>query len=258
MLKKSWFSWLCILLGIVGILDTAIVVALKGGLNLGTLLPAGVGGVLLLWGIFGNRLKRTLLKYGFHRLRILLRWGIILFLSSFLIIEGLLLWNTEDPMPERVEYLIVLGAGLNGEELSWTLWERVERGRKLLEANPHLKVVVSGGQGPGELIPEAEAMSRYLKEQGIERERILIEDRSTSTMENFRYSRTLLDGEEDFNPANPVLVITSDFHMFRSKILAERNGINPVGVPCYTPWYIRPNVYLREYFAMVKSVIFDW
>lgn len=257
MLNPKGLSRLCILVGIIGILDTIIVVALNGGINLGTILPPGAGGLLLLWGLFGDWMK-THLRDRFPFLRRLICWGIVLLVSSFVLIEGLLLWNTKDPVPEQVEYLIILGAGLNGDQLSWTLWERVDKGLKLLEENPQMKVVVSGGQGPGETIPEAEAMASYLKEHGIASERILEENQSTSTAENFRYSRALLDQVEGFNPTEPLLVITSDFHMFRSKILAERNGLHPVGVPCSTPWYIRPNSYLREYFAVVKSILFDW
>ncbi|HHY27687.1 MAG TPA: YdcF family protein [Desulfitobacterium dehalogenans] len=256
--KRSWGSWICIFLGIVGILDTIIVIALKGGVNLGTILPAGLGGLFLLWGLWGNEFKNTLLKERYPWLRKLIRWGIVLLLGSFFMIEGLLLWNTEDTIPEHGEVLIILGAGLNGDQLSWTLWERVNKGVEILEENPQMKVVVSGGQGPGEWVPEAEAMAQYLMGQGIAPERILKETRSTSTMENFRFSRFVLDQVEGFDPAEPVLVITSDFHMFRSKILAGRIGLNPVGVPCPTPWYIRPNAYLREYFAVVKSILFDW
>lgn len=263
MAKRSWVYRISILVGIIGILDTVIVIALKGGINLGTILPAGVGGLLLLYGLSGDWLNNSMLKkspwLGKHLAGLgrLTRWGIALLLGSFILIEGLILWNTADQVPDNPEYLIILGAGLNGDQLSWTLWERVDKGLKILQQNPQMKVVVSGGQGPGEWIPEAEAMARYLQEQGIASERILIEEQSTSTMENFRYSRTLLQQESSFDPADQVLVITSDFHMFRSKILAKRNGFNPVGVPCYTPWYIRPNVYLREYFAVVKSVLLD-
>lgn len=257
MVKRSWGSWLSILAGIIGILDTIVVTGLKGGVNLGTILPAGVGSLFLLWGLWGDKFRNTLFSQRFPGLRKLIRWGIVLLLGSFFIIEGLILWNTEDRIPEQGKVLIILGAGLNGEQLSWTLRERVDKGVGILAENPQMKVVVSGGQGPGEWIPEAEAMAQYLIGQGIAPERILKEDRSTSTMENFRFSRVLLDQLEGFDPVEPVLVITSDFHMFRSKILAERNGLNPVGVPCSTPWYIRPNAYLREYFAVVKSILID-
>jgi uncharacterized SAM-binding protein YcdF (DUF218 family) len=246
------------ILGLVGILDTILVLALKGGWNLGTLLPGVLGATMLLWGLKRDYLKQHVLKDRFLRLRRLVRIGIVVLAASFILIESLLLYNTKDSLPNRVDYLIILGAGLNGDKLSWTLWERVDKGLRILQANKDMRVVVSGGKGPGEWITEAEAMQRYLVEKGIAKERIIKEEQSTSTMENFRYARKLLEQQPSYGPSEPVLVITNDFHMFRSKILARRNGLNPVGVPSPTPWYLRPNAYLREYFAVVKSIIFDW
>lgn len=245
------------LLGFVGILDTIFVLGLNGGRNLGTLLPGVLGIAMVLWGVSRNYVKQHILKNRFLNLRRLFRIGISMLLASFILIESLLLYNTKDSVPSQVDYLIILGAGLNGDQLSWTLWERVDKGLRILQDNREMKVVVSGGQGPGEWITEAEAMQRYLVEQGITKERILKEEKSTSTMENFRYSRVLLEQQPNYDPTVPVLVITNDFHMLRSKLLARRNGLTPVGVPSPTPWYLRPNVYLREYFAVVKSLIFD-
>lgn len=250
-------SRIYILLGFVGILDTIFVLGLNGGRNLGTLLPGVLGIAMVLWGVSRNYVKQHILKNRFLNLRRLFRIGISMLLASFILIESLLLYNTKDSVPSQVDYLIILGAGLNGDQLSWTLWERVDKGLRILQDNKEMKVVVSGGQGPGEWITEAEAMQRYLVEQGITKERILKEETSTSTMENFRYSRVLLEQQPNYDPTEPVFVITNDFHMLRSKLLARRNGINPVGVPSPTPWYLRPNVYLREYFAVVKSLIFD-
>ncbi|MDP4127287.1 MAG: YdcF family protein [Bacillota bacterium] len=246
-----------IILGFMGILDTIFVLALNGGINLGTLLPGVLGAAMFLWGLKRNYRKQHFLKDHFLTLRKLVYLGILMLLISFIIIESLLLYNTKDSVPSQVDYLIILGAGLNGDKLSWTLWERVNKGLTILQDNKDMKVVVSGGKGPGEWITEAEAMQRYLVEKGIAKERIIKEEQSTSTMENFRYTREILGKQANYKPSEPVLVITNDFHMFRSKILARRNGLNPVGVPSPTPWYLRPNVYLREYFAVVKSIVFD-
>lgn len=241
-----------------GILDTILVLLLNGGKNLGTILPGIIGCALVLWGLTRNYLKKHFPSdYYFPRLLRMIRWGISFLLCSFLLIESLLLWNTKDVVPGQADYLVILGAGLNGDKLSWTLWERVDKGLKILQENPGMKVVVSGGQGPGESITEAEAMQRYLVEHGIAKERIFKEEKSTSTMENFRYSREILGLQPSYEPSEKVLVITNDFHMFRAKILARRNGLNPVGIPSLTPWYLRPNAYLREYFAVVKSLVFD-
>ncbi|HVJ48435.1 YdcF family protein [Desulfitobacterium sp.] len=256
-MKSNRVSRIYIFLGLVGILDTVFVLGLNGGRNLGTLLPGLLGVAMALWGLSRSYLKQHFLKERFLLLRRVLRLGILVLLASFILIESLLLYNTKDSMPSQVDYLIILGAGLNGDQLSWTLWERVDKGLRILQNNKEMRVVVSGGQGPGEWITEAEAMQRYLVEQGIAKERILKEEKSTSTMENFRYSRELLEQQPSYDPSEPVLVITNDFHIFRSKLLARRNGLNPVGVPSPTPWYLRPNVYLREYFAVVKSLVFD-
>ncbi len=250
-------KWIYITLGSVGILDTIIVSGLNGGKNLGTLLPGALGVTMLLWGFMRSYLRQYVLKNSFLRIRRFVRMGIAVLLASFILIESLLLYNARDPLPSRADYLIILGAGLNGDKLSWTLWERVNKGFEILQDNQKMKVVVSGGQGLGEWITEAEAMQRYLIEQGIAKERIIKEERSTSTMENFRYTLKLLEQQPMFDPSEPVLVITNDFHMFRAKLLAKRNGLIPLGVPSPTPWYLRPNAYLREYFAVVKSFVFD-
>jgi len=246
------------ILGLMGIIDTIFLLGLNGGWNLGTLLPGVLGVTMLLWGLKREYLKQPIFKDRFLRLRRLVRLGIVVLLASFILIESLLLYNTKDSVPNQVDYLIILGAGLNGDKLSWTLWERVEKGLRILQVNKDMRVVVSGGKGPGEWITEAEAMQRYLVEKGIAKERIIKEEQSTSTMENFRFTHELLEQQTSYEPSEPVLVITNDFHMFRSKILARRNGLNPVGVPSPTPWYLRPNAYLREYFAVVKSMVFDW
>lgn len=256
-LRNNRVSRIYILIGFIAILDTVIVLSFNGGRNLGTLLPGILGLIMLFWALTSSYIRDCFLKSHFTRIRRLLHLGIVVLIATFVLIESLLLYNTKDPMPSKVDYLIILGAGLNGDQLSWTLWERVDKGLRILQDNQGMKVVVSGGQGPGEWITEAEAMQRYLVNQGIANERILKEEKSTSTMENFSYSRALLEQQPNFDPSMPVLIITNDFHMFRSKLLAQRNGLNPVGVPSPTPWYLRPNVYLREYFAVVKSLVFD-
>lgn len=248
--------------GILGILDTLLLLLYNGGVNLGTILPGVVGGLLV---------SSVLVKAFFQKFMPLrktrpwvlkVRQGVIsLFLIglvSLVVVEGGIISNSRpDPVAE-VDYLIILGAGLNGEQLSWTLWERMQKGLDYLEGHPKVKVVLSGGQGSGEEISEAEGMRRFLVDHGIADERILKEDQSTSTMENFRFSKEILVRQPGFQNSERVAVITNDFHLFRSKILARRNGLIPVGIPSPTPWYLVPNVYLREYFAVVKSLIFDW
>lgn len=154
------------------------------------------------------------------------------------------------------DYLVILGAGLEGETPSLSLLERLRAGSRYLREHPDTTVIVSGGQGRGEDITEAEAMRRYLVKNGIEENRIIMESRATSTMENFRYSRQLIE-ERTGGHVGEITFITNKYHIFRSRILARRNGLTAYALASEDFDGVWAK-YLREYFAFVKSMIFDW
>jgi len=179
--------------------------------------------------------------------------GYIVFLVSFLIVQ-LLIHNgvTYEAEEDDYDYILVLGAGLRGQELSTILRLRLELAVDLAEEEEVI-FIVSGGQGPGEDIPEAQAMSRYLSNNGVNPERIILEDMSTSTQENIEFSKSLVDvhfGEESIG-----LLITNEFHMFRALELADREGLLVKGLACKTPLTIRLNYLIREYFTIINSLV---
>lgn len=147
-------------------------------------------------------------------------------------------------------YMIVLGAAVRGETMSWTLQNRMETALAYLRANPQTKVIVSGGQGEGENVTEASAMQKFLLANGIASERILLEDKSTSTAENIRFSHKLLTG-------NRAVLVTSDFHAYRALWLAGREGMQADILTAPTPPIVRTQLWLREYIALGKSFLFD-
>lgn len=106
-----------------------------------------------------------------------------------------------------IKYAVILGAGLNGDQISERLKIRLDTALLYLKEN-HIPIIVSGGQGEDELISEAEAMKRYLIDNGIESDRILLEDKSTSTYENLLFSKNTMKLE---NPK--IALVTSDYHM---------------------------------------------
>jgi uncharacterized SAM-binding protein YcdF (DUF218 family) len=159
----------------------------------------------------------------------------------------------KEPPPEGVPYIIVLGARLHGEDMSLALYYRVQKALEYLKRNPESNVVVSGGQGPGEDITEAEAMARFFRENGIENERILLEDRSTSTLENLKYSRELLGPEVE-----EVVIVSNDFHLFRAVLIAKRQGFEPHTLAAETPRIVRAKLWIREYVAVLKTALLDW
>ncbi|WCN38745.1 YdcF family protein [Aneurinibacillus uraniidurans] len=147
-------------------------------------------------------------------------------------------------------YMIVLGAAVRGETMSWTLQNRMETALAYLRTNPQTKVIVSGGQGEGENVTEASAMQKFLLANGIASERILLEDKSTSTAKNIRFSHKLLTG-------NRVVLVTSDFHAYRALWLAGREGMQADILTAPTPPIVRMQLWAREYIALGKSFLFD-
>jgi uncharacterized SAM-binding protein YcdF (DUF218 family) len=180
----------------------------------------------------------------------------VLILLSFLVIEGLIIYNGWKMPIEEVDYVIILGARLYGTIPSPALRERLIVARDYLFEHKGLKVVVSGGQGANEDIPEANAMEQYLISKGIDKDRIIVEDKSTSTYENIKFSLEKIR-EEDNREELKILLVTNRFHVFRAKFLGNRLGVVAYGLPAKTPPSIILNSYLREYFAVIKSFVFD-
>jgi uncharacterized SAM-binding protein YcdF (DUF218 family) len=255
-LHKKKLLILLSILGFIGILDTLIISFFVTGLDFGVVFPGAAGVLLLVFCIIKLRigLHKPIIKN--KLLSVCIFTIIVIWLISFAVIEFLIVYNSASDMEQEVDYLIILGAGLNGEEPSLTLQERLHKGVEYLNKYTETKVIVSGGQGRGERITEAEAMKRFLIDKGIDKERIIKEDKSTSTMENFVFSKKLIiayGGSEK----SAIAIITNDFHIMRSKMLARRNGIKPYAISCRTPLSVLPNCYIREYFAVVKSYLID-
>lgn len=179
-----------------------------------------------------------------------------IFLVSFIAVESLIIYHGNKNDNVDVDYLVVLGAGLWGDKPSLTLAQRLEESMKFIRNNPDTKIVLSGGMGPGETITEAEGMKRYLVDRGVNEELIIKEDKSTSTEENLKFTKELLkeiDGRENIS----IKIVTSDFHMFRSKSIARKNGFIAYGQPSSTHPMLIPAYYIREYMAVVKNLIID-
>ncbi|WP_108669084.1 YdcF family protein [Peribacillus acanthi] len=151
---------------------------------------------------------------------------------------------------ENTEFLIVLGARVNGTVPSLALQYRIDTAAEYILEHPSVMVIASGGQGSGEDISEAEAIKRGLIEQGVENHRIIKEDKSTNTVENIKFSKKLIpDGLEKG------MIVTNDFHLFRSKMIAQDLDVKLNGLPAKTPLVAIPKSYSREYLAITKYFI---
>lgn len=227
------------------------------GVRFSAYLCFGLAGLWVLWRLLclwaeknrtGNRCKRIFL------VSVL---AVLLVLGCF---EGLIIARGEtDDSALPVDAILVLGAGVNGETPSLTLRTRINAAAACMAKHPGVPVVLSGGQGPGENITEAECMRRELWTNSEEwNERYLLEEKSTSTAENFAFSKEVLQENGIDTDTAVIGVVTNDFHMFRAKLIAEREGLTVVGVPAELPWWwLTANYYVREAFALVKTLIFD-
>lgn len=142
--------------------------------------------------------------------------------------------------------IVVLGAGLRGSRPGTMLTLRLQAALDQWRQNPEALLVVSGGQGPDEAVPEAWAMAQWLREQGVPEDKILQEDRSTSTWENFVFSRQLLL-ENGVDENQPIAYATSDFHCWRAGWTARQAGFAQARrIPAPTPISQRLPSWLRE------------
>ena len=208
----------------------------------------GVGLLILVF----HLLRRRGLTRARHVLTVLLVIGCICFAALELVVIGDARTD-EDP---EAPYLIVLGAGLNGTAPSLSLTDRLVAALDYLERYPEAVAIVTGGQGPGELITEAEAMETWLLAQGIAPERILKEERATDTAENIAFSLELI-AQHGGDPTGPVAICTSEYHLYRAKYIAAHLGAQPLGVAGETSLpVLKLNYFIREAFGVAHLWVF--
>lgn len=181
---------------------------------------------------------------------------LILILISFIVLETFIILEGKKTYEKKVDYLFILGARLYGDTPSPALLERLKVGVEYLKKHSDVKVVLAGGKGRDEKVSEADAMKDYLIKNGIEEERILLEDKSVNTFQNIRFGLEKIreiDDREDLK----VLIATNRFHILRSKLIAKRAGLEVYGLPAKVPPTTIVPSYIREYFALIKTFLFD-
>lgn len=253
-MKRRTLLLLC-LRGVMGVIAAVLLGHTVGALfysarSLATFLPAIVGAPLLLVALAW----RPLARWSRRGLGRVVRWvfwlGYAGFLLAFLLVFPLMLHGALDRPAPGADAIVVLGAGLRGTRVSQTLAYRLDTALAYAQDNPQSLVVVSGGQGPGEDIPEAEAMALYLQNAGLPADRILQESQSTSTQENFLFSQALLDAQWGTGQYRTVYV-TNGFHVYRAGLVAKSQGWTQMeGLAAPEVPYLKVNNWLRETLAI--------
>ena len=180
-----------------------------------------------------------------------------LFYSTFLYLSYVLYGTFCNYFPVRKEpdAIIVLGSGLIGDKVPPLLAQRLTKGKTIYEQfEGRPKLIVSGGQGADELTSEAAAMANYLMEQGVQKDAILIENRSRTTFENLTFSKAIL---EEQGLGKSVLVVTNSFHALRAGVFMRRLKIPGRSVGSKTAFYYLPSAWIRETVGLV-SLYWKW
>ena len=246
-MKKLLKEHLYLIFLIVGgllVCDTLFLIMLTPSRSLGIFMPFCLGLPLILAGIL-EKCRPSWLKNVFGKTA---RWLYVVAYAAFLLVftttTVLCISAASAKAPESCDVMIVLGCGVKGTRPTLTLTKRLDRAIVYLNENPDTLVIVSGGKGPSEAISEAEAMRIYLTEHGIDESRIIEEDKSTSTTENFAFSKRIID--EKLPQGAKVCFVTTNFHVYRAGKVAQKQGIKAYGIGASGVWYITLNDYLRE------------
>lgn len=282
------------LLTIVFLLVNTVVVVRNNGFSLTSMLPFLMAGFLVLL-----IASPTIVNYFDPDVR-----HIIVFVLGLFTLEGL--WFSFTfmallfyswvyrllPRRRQYDYIIIHGAGLDGPRPTPLLAGRIDKALELWKKqHQHGKFVVSGGQGADEIVSEAQAMRDYLLEKGVSADAILMEDKSTTTWENLRYSLAIINadrttgvgatsaatvasrdvttaasdastsdvsGTATSSSGFTTAVVTSDFHVFRCAEYAHNLGIKADGIGSHTKGWYWPTAFIREFIAITKAHLWPY
>jgi uncharacterized SAM-binding protein YcdF (DUF218 family) len=244
--KKPWGKIILLVTGIFIFLYFIIVSITWRRIDVFNLLVSIIGVLIIIFSFKINLIVNLFNKFT-KIVRYLIIALLVCFMLTFVIILSLILFNMRNTSKPGADYVIVLGCQVAGEYASLPLLSRGYTAVRYLNKNPETKVILTGGQGPGENIPEAESLKRLLLENKIDKERIFMEDKSTNTMENILFSDKLynLSGKN-------IVIVTSDYHMFRAISLAKKLKYSNVsGLPSKSQKSILPAFLLREYVTVM-------
>lgn len=246
--------YILVAVGILFVLNT-ISVLLVSNFNFGALFPALVGILIIIYSIFRDKIH-LFSQNGIGKIIYTVTFiGLLFFIVTFIFSIFIILNNSKKYPSPNAQAIIVLGAGLNGDTVSLTLSYRLDKAAEYSKNNPQAVIVVSGGQGADETVTESYAMKKYLISLGVSEDKIICEDKSSSTYENFKFSKVILDnyfGSSDYR----IVYVTNDFHIFRSGMIAKDIGFEAEGLSSPSNPGLIPNYYIREYFSLIKYFVF--
>ena len=176
-------------------------------------------------------------------------------LTFFIILQSMIISGSKTDNAEA-DVLIVLGAGLRNGAPSLVLAYRLNAAAEYVRTRENIPIIVTGGIGRGETISEGEAMARYLIARGVDENLIWKEETSTRTFENIRNAVEIME-EKGMDVENiTVAVVSNEFHLYRAKLIAEKAGLEAMGIAAETPGLHRRILYyFREAFSLTRELL---
>ena len=255
-MKSKMIKLFFICLGLVMFIWFLLPAILKGMINLGNIAGMLVSMLFIGYGLYFQVVNSFIINvwrktYG----KIVLTVIAVICISSvaLVVVFSYLMYQSAYDEPTKPTTVVVLGCRVYGTEPSLMLEERLDAAYDYLITNPNICCVVSGGKGHNEDISEAQCMYTYLVDKGIEKERIYLEDQSTSTRENILFSKKMI---EDHDLPEAITIITNEFHQYRAKLIGENLGMEVYAVSGQTAWWLFPTYYVRELFGIIYQFIF--
>ncbi|MFB6468094.1 YdcF family protein [Cytobacillus sp. Hz8] len=215
----------------------------KSRLNTGVLAFFVVGGLFVIAAAFYPAIFQFFHKR--KKLKITVLTLISIGLICSVVLESFILFGIKDQHPKQVDAIVVLGAGVREGTPSPVLKLRLKKTVEVHRKYKNAMIYVTGGLDTGEEKTEAKVMKEYLVEHGVKSNLIVMEDKATSTEENFKFTKKMMSPIQ-----RKIMVVTSDFHMYRAKYYAKKVGFDPYSASSGIQLSIVPLTHIREILAI--------
>jgi len=245
------------IVGIIGIVWFGMPFYTYGIMNIGNTTGLMISLLLVFIGIFRKlfvRLVKYLWKHIAGKIVLAIAAAGVCIVVLLVIIESCCMAGAALDKPnDKSATVVVLGCKVIGTQPSMMLGERLDSAYKYLSDNPEAVCILSGGQGADEQISEARCMYNYLVDKGISTDRLIMEEKSTSTRENLQFSSEII---QNLGLNEEIIIITNEFHLYRAGKVADSLGLSHKSVPACTNIWLFPTYYVRELYGILYEWVF--
>ena len=247
------FNILFILIGAFGFWWFSAPFVLKRVINIGNITGMAVMGALVLMGVFWRPFRNAISNSynGGGKIPLTILAAVVSIVLIVVVTESVLMFKAANVKPQKGATIVVLGCKVLNGRPSRVLQERINAAYDYLVENEDSYCIASGGQGKDEAISEAQCIYENLVEKGIDKDRIFIEDKSTSTRENLLFSKEII---EENNLNSEIAICTNEFHEYRAGKVAKKLNIKYSAVSAGTIWWLFPTYVVREYYG----IVYEW